>query len=107
MDRSDVIRAWGRIARGRPPSLSIEITTRCPLSCPGCYAYQPEHLSGIPLTSLSDRTGDALGPSVPGTLEHFLIERYLLFTERRGVPHRGQVHHAPYAVQRAEVLSVT
>jgi hypothetical protein len=31
-----------------------------------------------------------------GTLEHFLIERYTLFTARR----RGIVHHAPYLLQK-------
>lgn len=68
--RNDILRAWKRILQGYSPSLSIEITTRCPLSCPGCYAYQPEHLDGIPLTSLADRTGPAL---VEGILE--LVDR--------------------------------
>lgn len=53
------------------------------------------------------RIGEFLGPSSPGTLEHFLLERYLLFTERRGAPFRGQVHHAPYPAHRAEVLDVS
>jgi uncharacterized protein len=52
------------------------------------------------------RVGEALGPSLPGTLQHFLIERYLLFTERRGVALRGHVHHTPYQVHSAEVLDV-
>ncbi|MGH7544030.1 MAG: radical SAM protein, partial [Gemmatimonadota bacterium] len=52
-------------------SLSIEITTRCPLSCPGCYAYQPEHLAGTPLESLKDFQGDDL---VQGILE--LVDRH-------------------------------
>ena len=26
--------------------LSIEITRECPLSCPGCYAYDDAHLGG-------------------------------------------------------------
>ena len=37
---------------------------------------------------------------------HFLLERYLLFTERHGTSLRGQVHHTPYPVQHAEVLEV-
>jgi organic radical activating enzyme len=53
-------RAWGRILRGYRPVLSIEITTACPLSCPGCYAFQAEHVSGVPLESLADLRGDAL-----------------------------------------------
>jgi len=52
------------------------------------------------------RVHEPLAASAPGTLQHFLLERYLLFTERRGTPLRGQVHHVPYPVQRAEVLEV-
>ncbi|MGE3818755.1 MAG: YqjF family protein [Isosphaeraceae bacterium] len=50
-------------------------------------------------------TGEA-SPARPGTLEHFLLERYLLYAVRRGRLHRGQVHHTPYPVQSAEVHCV-
>ncbi len=43
-------------------------------------------------------------PAQPGTLDDFLVERYLLFTERRGELTYGQVHHAPYPLQSAEVV---
>jgi uncharacterized protein len=52
------------------------------------------------------RVGEALGPSLPDTLEHFLLERYLLFVERDDDLHAGQVHHAPYPVHRAELISL-
>jgi MoaA/NifB/PqqE/SkfB family radical SAM enzyme len=53
--KSEVIKAWGKILAGRYPSLSIEITRECPLRCPGCYAYEPEHLGEAgPLRSLAD-----------------------------------------------------
>lgn len=39
-----IVAAWGRILAGRAPSMSIEITRECPLSCPGCYAYGADHL---------------------------------------------------------------
>jgi uncharacterized protein len=45
-------------------------------------------------------------PAQPGTREHFLAERYLLYTRRRGVLYQGQVHHAPYPLQQAEVRSL-
>ncbi|AKF04786.1 YqjF family protein [Sandaracinus amylolyticus] len=48
--------------------------------------------------------GDALGASAPGTFEHFLLERYLLFAAHRGRILEGQVHHAPYPAHRARVL---
>ncbi|MCA9089992.1 MAG: DUF2071 domain-containing protein [Planctomycetaceae bacterium] len=47
-----------------------------------------------------------VGTAVPaqrGSLEFFLVERYLLFTLRRGELCCGQVHHTPYPVQSAEV----
>jgi MoaA/NifB/PqqE/SkfB family radical SAM enzyme len=64
---TEVLKAWGRILQGRPPSLSIEITKECPLRCPGCYAYEDSHLGGgVTLRQLADRKGDAL---VKGVLE--------------------------------------
>ncbi|MGH9843843.1 MAG: radical SAM protein [Blastocatellia bacterium] len=61
MKKTDVFRAWGRILGGYYPSLSIEITRECPLRCPGCYAYEPEHLGEVgPLRSLADYKGQEL-----------------------------------------------
>lgn len=49
------------ILKGERPSLSIEITRECPLRCPGCYAYDDQHLGGdVTLRSLNDRKGQAL-----------------------------------------------
>lgn len=72
MKKSEVIRAWGRILRGGFPSLSIEITKECPLRCPGCYAFEPEHLHELgPLRSLADHKGDDLVAAVLRTVrEH-------------------------------------
>ena len=43
-------------------------------------------------------------PADPGTLEHFLIERYLLYARsRQGTILRGQVHHAPYEICDAQI----
>jgi MoaA/NifB/PqqE/SkfB family radical SAM enzyme len=64
---SEIVQAWGKILKGEPPSLSIEITKECPLKCPGCYAYDDAHLGGGPtLRDLNDRRGQAL---VDGVLE--------------------------------------
>src|ERR1041385_5691829 len=70
--KSHVVRAWGRILRGYYPSLSIEITRECPLHCPGCYAYEPEHLHQLgPLRTLADYKGEQL---IEGVLA--LVRRY-------------------------------
>lgn len=42
----------------------------------------------------------------PGTLEHFLVERYLLYALKEGRLYQGQVHHRPYPVQAAEVSTL-
>lgn len=61
MNRSHVIQAWRRILAGHKPLLSIEITRECPLRCPGCYAYEDDHLGGgVNLRSLADYKGDEL-----------------------------------------------
>ncbi len=72
MKRSEVFRAWGRILTGRYPSLSIEITRECPLRCPGCYAYNDDHLNnGLTLRQVRDFKGEAL---VEGVLD--LVRRH-------------------------------
>lgn len=61
MHARDVVRAWGAILSGRPPVLSIEVTRECPLKCPGCYAYEPDHVAGhAGLRTLADYKGDDL-----------------------------------------------
>jgi uncharacterized protein YqjF (DUF2071 family) len=54
--------------------------------------------------ALRYQVGDYVGPSAPGTLEHFLIERYLLYAPRYDGLRSTQVHHRPYPVYRARVL---
>lgn len=71
MNKSDVIRAWGKILTGRYPNLSIEITRECPLRCPGCYAYEPEHLNGAGnLRELSDFKSNDLVEKVLALVDH-------------------------------------
>jgi MoaA/NifB/PqqE/SkfB family radical SAM enzyme len=56
-----ILPGWGRILSGRTPLLSLEITKECPLRCPGCYAYQPDHLGeGVALRQLTDLRGNDL-----------------------------------------------
>jgi sulfatase maturation enzyme AslB (radical SAM superfamily) len=64
---SQILQAWGKILKGEPPSLSIEITRECPLRCPGCYAFDDAHLGGgRTLRDLNDRKGQSL---IDGVLE--------------------------------------
>lgn len=72
MNKNDVVRAWGRILQGKYPSLSIEITRECPLRCPGCYAFEPEHLHELgPLRSLADHKGNELVQAVLNVVQQY------------------------------------
>lgn len=49
----------------------------------------------------------AVSHASPGTLEHFLMERYILYSQ--GEDHqlyRARVHHQPYPIQRVELLTL-
>ena len=50
--------------------------------------------------------GQPLSPSQPDSLEYFLLERYLLFTQLRGRILRGQVHHVPYPACQASLVDL-
>jgi uncharacterized protein YqjF (DUF2071 family) len=46
--------------------------------------------------------GTVAQPSVDGTLEHFLTERYCLFTPHGGRVLVGHIHHLPWPLEAAE-----
>lgn len=72
MKRGELLQAWVQVLTGRLPAMSIEITKECPLRCPGCYAYEEQHLGGpVTLRQLVDRKGSAL---VEGVLA--LVDRH-------------------------------
>jgi MoaA/NifB/PqqE/SkfB family radical SAM enzyme len=62
--------AWGRILAGYTPAVSVEITRECPLRCPGCYAYNDEHLGGgVTLREVRDFKGQELIDGVLGIVD--------------------------------------
>ncbi len=52
------------------------------------------------------RAEGRIEPAKPGSLEHFLVERYILFAARKSRLYQGRVHHTPYPLQPAKVLSL-
>ena len=44
-------------------------------------------------------------PALPGSLEFFLTERYCLDTERNGKLYRARIHHQPWPLRKAELIS--
>ena len=55
---------------------------------------------GAELEAFYEPSGDAFR-SLPGTLEHFLTERYCLYTVRRGEVSRTDIEHVPWPLQPA------
>ena len=76
----------------------------------GTVSYRSERLWPGPKPALIGavrcRPKETPAPATVGTLDHFLIERYFLYTIWRKRLYRGQVHHTPYPVQTAELLGL-
>ncbi len=68
--------------------------------------YRSERREEEARIAASYEVGAELGPSEVGSLQHFLLERYLLFVERHGKPLEGQVHHVPYPARAAKLLTL-
>jgi uncharacterized protein len=46
------------------------------------------------------------GQTIPGTLAHFLLDRYILYAQQGAGPlFTAQVHHAPYCVRESRLLA--
>jgi uncharacterized protein YqjF (DUF2071 family) len=76
---------------------------------PGTIHYASRRLRSGPRPATTDircRPTGTPGPAIVGTLDHFLLERYLLYCTARGRLYRGQVHHRPYPAQNAEVVAI-
>lgn len=52
-------------------------------------------------TKLRWSVGPRLPTAEPGSLEHFLTERYWLFTKKHGAIHAGRVAHEPWPLHEA------
>lgn len=48
----------------------------------------------------------AVGSAAAGTLDFFLIERYILYADARTNLYRARVHHEPYPLQAADLLAL-
>jgi len=59
---------------------------------------------GAPLADFRARYRPAgeVYPSLRGALDHWLTERYCLYTVAEGVVYRGDIHHAPWPLQLAD-----
>ena len=81
---------------GALPKIAFDARREDPRSLSPAHA----HLQYGPSDGVTSR-------AVPGSLEHFLIERYILYAiDSDRQLHRARVHHAPYEVQKADVFEL-
>lgn len=72
----------------------------------GNFRYDSRRLWPAPLPARAKIQWHVEGEAAPaaiGTLEHFLVERYVLYSRRGQKLFRGRVHHAPYQLQIARI----
>jgi uncharacterized protein YqjF (DUF2071 family) len=66
------------------------------------YESRRRSAEGIRFEATYGPIGDGVTPR-PGTLEHFLTERYCLYhVTRRGTPYRLEIHHPPWLLHAAD-----
>ncbi|MCB9436803.1 MAG: DUF2071 domain-containing protein [Anaerolineales bacterium] len=67
------------------------------------YGCQRTHRDAAPATfNATYRPTSSPFFAQAGTLEHFLTERYCLYTTTGGRLQRGEIHHAPWSLQHAD-----
>jgi uncharacterized protein YqjF (DUF2071 family) len=72
----------------------------------GTIRYQSHRrIGGRAGLDVTWRSGAPMGTAVFGSLDHFLIERYVLFARRGPRLYRARVRHQPYPLCRASVES--
>lgn len=70
------------------------------------YASQRRWPKPTPATFTAEYTvGSPQGPAKAGTLEHFLVERYVLYAAKGDELFIGRVHHRPYPLSEAKLVA--
>ena len=107
----------------RSPCSWPEACSTCPTTTRGCSwsvnALRKPRPLNHPLRRRSARPGPLPAsyairatpggtpqPAQPGTLEHFLVERYILYTLWKSRLYQCRVSHTPYPLQTANALSI-
>lgn len=68
----------------------------------GDISYRSVRVGGRASLRVRYRPAGPVFQARPGTLEHFLIERYCLYTVDRGRVRRSDIHHPPWDLQSAQ-----
>ncbi len=101
LDADSPLLVWGARALAHLPYLHADFTFQQQADTL-TYTTHRTH-RGYPAADFAATwtIGAPLPPSVPGSLVHFLTERYLLYAARGQRLYRGRVRHAPWALREA------
>jgi uncharacterized protein YqjF (DUF2071 family) len=70
------------------------------------YDYRSVRKSDAAMSEVKVTVGETMPMPLPGSLEFFLLERYLLYSLHQNQLRQGQVWHSPYLVQSVESFTV-
>jgi uncharacterized protein len=68
----------------------------------GAFVHYDSARSGAAFSARYRGEGDFVDAE-PGSLEHFLTDRYCLYTADGGRLYRAEIHHPPWSLQRCDV----
>ena len=68
---------------------------------PGGIDFRSERKAAVAACAVRYEPMGQARPALVGSLEHFLAERYFLYTAAKGRLWQGHVHHTPYPLQPA------
>ncbi len=103
LDAADSLAVWGAQTFFHLPYYRADITCQAA----GAAGAAAIHYDSVRRSGGQRFTGTyrPIGPvytAQPGSLEHWLTERYCLYAVWRGNAYRGEIHHMPWPLQRAE-----
>jgi uncharacterized protein YqjF (DUF2071 family) len=93
LDASSRVAAAGGRLTYRLPYRHVQMTMR---EDDGRYAFASDRLR------VRYRSTGTPRPAAPGSLEHFLTERYCLYAQDGEAVYRAEIHHPPWPLQPAE-----
>jgi uncharacterized protein YqjF (DUF2071 family) len=96
LDCNQPVTVWGARKFYSLPYRHARMTAEEPTLSRGAIAYESRLKQGDRFARLTYELSDDGRIAEPGTLEFFLVERYLMFANRRGRLLSGRVFHPPY-----------
>jgi uncharacterized protein len=99
LDAASRLAVWAARATYRLPYYfaSMEVKEQ-----DGFFHYRSARADGKALLQARYRPVKSVVLRAPGTLEHWLTERYCLYTVERSSVFRAEIHHEPWPLQDAE-----